>query len=242
MEDLEPQTDKESFLAKFSSLRPDLYFPEGWTEEQKAEVVEAIRPATVKTSIFSSIPMRCYGRECEFADTCPILAKNLAPVGNPCPIEMATVQQFMADYMYELGVDPENLIEVSMIRDLVDQEVQYLRKTKVLAKEHFIQENVVGVDPEGTPIMKKELHMAVELEDRLHKRKRDLRNQLLATREARAKIGQTALDSAQVLANVLDSVRELDAKKAKARSVKLGRLYRDDDDVDDAVIDIEPEE
>jgi flagellar L-ring protein precursor FlgH len=39
-------------------------------------------------------------------------------------------------------VNPNNLVEVSMVRDLVDQEVQYLRKTKLLAKEHFIQENI----------------------------------------------------------------------------------------------------
>jgi len=46
--------------------------------------------------------------------------------------------------MHQLDVSPDNLVEVSMVRDLVDQEVQYIRKTKLLAKEHFIQENVIG--------------------------------------------------------------------------------------------------
>jgi hypothetical protein len=36
-----------------------------------------------------------------------------------------------------------------MVRDLVDQEVQYLRKTKLLSKEHFIQENIIGIDKDG---------------------------------------------------------------------------------------------
>jgi hypothetical protein len=59
---------------------------------------------------------------------------------------MSMVSQFTAEYMEQLDVSPENLVEVSMVRDLVDQEVQYLRKTKLLAKEHFIQENIIGID------------------------------------------------------------------------------------------------
>jgi len=54
--------------------------------------------------------------------------------------------------------------------------------------------------------MKKELHLAVELEDRLHKRRKDLRNQLLATREARAKVGQVQLDTAQAISETIYKV------------------------------------
>lgn len=226
--ELTPTSDKEQFLAQFSNLRPDLYFPESWNDEERAKAAELVRPAALKTGMLSSIPMKCYAEACHYADTCPLFAVGLAPKGKPCPIEMGFVQQFMADYEYELGVDPENLSEVSLVRDLVDQEIQSLRKQKILAKEHFIQENVVGIDQEGNPVMKKELHMAVELEDRLHRRKKDLRNQLMITREARARVGQTALDTAQALSNVLDSVRDLEVQKQKAIKSKLGQLYHDD--------------
>ena len=55
---------------------------------------------------------------------------------------MSMVAQFTSEYLDQLDVNPNNLVEVSMVRDLVDQEVQYLRKTKILAKEHFIQEDI----------------------------------------------------------------------------------------------------
>jgi len=178
--------------------------------------------------MFSSIPMNCQSEKCIFAATCPLLKENLAPRGKPCPIEMSMVSQFTAEYLEQLDVNPNNLVEVSMVRDLVDQEVQYLRKTKLLAKEHFIQENIIGVDQEGQPIFKKELHLAVELEDKLHKRRKDLRNQLLATREAKAKVGQVQLDTAQAISEIINKVQSIDIQREKIIKQKLGTYEIDE--------------
>lgn len=231
---------KTNFLDSFEALRPDLFFPESWSDEDKSKAVEMIRPQRTRTSMFSSIPMNCEATKCVFADTCPLLKENLAPKGNPCPIEMSIVAQFTADYMDQLDVLPDNLIEVSMIRDLVDQEVQYIRKTKLLAKEHFIQENVVGIDESGQPILKKELHLAVELEDRLHKRRKELRNQLMATREAKSRMGQTQLDTAQTISNIIDKVRVLESEREKLLKMKLGTFERDDYIEVDPIDELEP--
>lgn len=222
------KADKNSFMKEFESLRPDLFFPETWSEEDKQKAVELVRPQKTRTSMFSSIPMNCEAHKCTFADTCPLLKENLAPKGNPCPIEMSIVAQFTNEYMEQLDVQSDNLVEVSMIRDLVDQEVQYIRKTKLLAKEHFIQENIIGVDNDGQPILKKELHLAVELEDRLHKRRKDLRNQLLATREAKAKIGQTQLDTAQAISDIIHKVQNIELEREKLIKKKLGTYDKDD--------------
>jgi len=228
MSEIEKLNNKNSFMKEFESLRPDLFFPETWTDEQKEKAVELVRPQKTKTSMFSSIPMNCEAIKCIFSDTCPLLRENLAPKGKPCPIEMSIVAQFTADYMNQLDVHPDNLVEVSMVRDLVDQEVQYIRKTKLLAKEHFVQENIIGVDNEGQPILKKELHLAVELEDKLHKRRKDLRNQLLATREAKAKVGQTQLDSAQAISDIIYKVQEIELQREKLLKKKLGTYEKDE--------------
>lgn len=222
------KVSKDKFMKEFETLRPDLFFPEDWSKEDKDKAVDLIRPQKTRTSMFSSIPMNCEAVKCVFASTCPLLKENLAPKGSPCPIEMSIVAQFTAEYMEQLDVVPENLVEVSMVRDLVDQEVQYIRKTKLLAKEHFIQENIVGVDDNGQPILKKELHLAVELEDRLHKRRKDLRNQLLATREAKAKIGQTQLDTAQAISDIISKVQNIEIEREKLLKKKLGIYDKDE--------------
>lgn len=227
MADIE-KVSKEKFMKEFESLRPDFFMPEHWTDEQKQKATDLVRPQKTRTSMFSSIPMNCESSRCIFADTCPLLKENLAPKGSPCPIEMSIVAQFTAEYMEQLDVLPDNLVEVSMVRDLVDQEVQYIRKTKLLAKEHFIQENIIGIDNEGNPILKKELHLAVELEDKLHKRRKDLRNQLLATREAKAKIGQTQADTAQAISDIVSKVQNIEIQREKLLRQKLGTYDRDD--------------
>lgn len=215
--------NKDSFIKNFESLRPDLFFPEEWSQEEIDKAIDLVRPQKTRTSMFASIPMRCEAEKCIFATTCPLLQENLAPKGKACPLEMSIVSQFTSEYMEQLDVSPDNLVEVSMVRDLVDQEVQYIRKTKLLAKEHFIQENVIGIDSNtGEPIMKKELHLAVELEDRLHKRRKDLRNQLLATREARAKVGQVQLDTAQQISEIIQKVQNIEKEKNKILKQKLG--------------------
>ena len=191
------KSDKSKFLNNFESLRPDLFFPETWTDEQREKAVDLVRPQKTRTSMFSSIPMNCEASKCTFADTCPLLKENLAPRGKPCPIEMSIVSQFTAEYMEQL-------------------------------EEHFIQENIIGVDNDGMPILKKELHLAVELEDRLHRRRKDLRNQLLATREAKAKVGQTQLDSAQAISDILFKVQSLENQREKLLKQKLGIYDKDD--------------
>ena len=172
MKGIERQTDRNGFMAALQDMNPDLFLPEEWDAEQRNRALEMVRPPKTRTSMFTLIPMLCRGRECPFVKMCPLFPEGLAPIGAPCPIEMASVSDFMQGYMEDLGVDIDNLVEVSMIRDLVDQEIQYLRKTKILSQEHFIQENVIAVDQDGNPVVRKELHLAVELEDRLHRRKK----------------------------------------------------------------------
>ena len=241
MGELQKPEDKNSFMKNFESLRPDLFFPESWSEEEIKKANELVKPQKTKTAMFASIPMNCEAERCVFAETCPLLKENVAPRNKPCPLEMSMVVQFTQDYLQQLDVNPNNLVEVSMVRDLVDQEVQYLRKTKLLAKEHFIQENVIGVDQDGQPIMKKELHLAVELEDKLHKRRKDLRNQLLATREAKAKIGQVQLDTAQAISDIISKVQSIETQREKLLKQKLG-TYELDEYIEDQSVDINQDE
>lgn len=228
MSEIEKLKEKEGFLHTFESLRPDLFFPEGWTEEERSQVAEMVRPSKIKTSMFASIPMTCASRNCPVADTCPLMKINKAPHGSPCPIEMAAVQQFMGDYIEEMRVDPKSMTEVAMVRDLVDQEIQYIRKNKILAKEHFIQENPVGLDPQGNVIVSKQLHQAVDYEDRIHKRKREILKQMNATREAKSKIGQGNLDTAQSLAAAFAKLSELDRVEEAELNKRLGLIPRDE--------------
>jgi hypothetical protein len=50
----------------------------------------------------------------------------------------------------------------------------------------------------------------------------------LATREAKAKIGQTQLDTAQAISDILDKVRGIEKEREKLIRQKTGMLEADD--------------
>ena len=62
----------------------------------------------------------------------------------------------------------------------------------------------------------------------MHKRRKDLRNQLLATREARAKTGQTQLDTAQAISDIIQKVQKIEIENNKLIRKKLGTYEVDD--------------
>jgi len=229
---------KARFMSEFNELRPDLFMPVEWDGDKKDAALNELRSTKTKTAMFASIPMTCKAEACVYQDTCPLQAKDMAPKGSPCPIELRIMVQFAEDYMEELNVDPANLVEVSMIRDLVDQEIQYIRKAKLLAKDGMIQDSVIGIGNNGEPIISKQLHLAVDLEDKIHKRKNELRKNLLATREAKAKVGQGNLDTAQTLSNIFEKIREVDLENDRLMRRKLG-IETKDDYIDAQVIDDE---
>lgn len=202
--------DKENFMAELEKIRPDLMYADIWSESDREFAADQFRPSKVKSGMISTIPMICRGDACFVAEMCPLVDRGIAPVGKSCPIEMAAALQFFNDYIHELNVDTDRMVEVSMVRDLVDQEIQQMRKTWVLSQEHFIQENVAGVDSEGNVIVSKQLHQAIDYEEKILKRKEKLRNALLATRESKAKSGQVTKDNAQLISDLMAEARQVE--------------------------------
>lgn len=231
---------KETFFNEFERTRPDIVYAESWSPEQKQAASSMLRRGRSKINMLSVIPLNCKGPDCIYAFMLPEVHEEKPELSKPCPVESAAVHEFFWDYVEELGVDVARMVEVSMVRDLVDQEIQQLRKTIVLSQEHFIQENVVGLDPQGNVVTSKDLHKAVEYEERILKRKEKIRNALLATRESKVKHGQAQADGATVIANILDEVRKVEQARQKELMAKLG-LSEFDDYIEDAEIEEEPE-
>jgi len=221
LESFDPE--KADFFKEFESLRPDLVYSDSWSVEQKKEANKLLKKGRAKVGMLSLIPLHCKGPDCIYAPMAPLIHEDYPKEAKrPCPVESAAVNDFFWDYVEELSVDVSRMVEVSMVRDLVDQEIQQLRKSVVLSQEHFIQENVVGLNDQGEVVTKKELHQAIDYEERLLKRKEKLRNALLATRESKAKIGQGQADGATVISNILAEVEKVNRARQKALLQELG--------------------
>lgn len=237
MSDLPEQYDeKQRFLDEMEDMRPDLMYPESWDSAKVDLANKVVNKTSVVKQMFSAIPMRCKGDKCHARLSCPLYLEGIPPVGQKCPIEMRLIRQLSEVLGESLQVDFNDFTEVSQLRVIVDQEIQMMRASNYLAEEGFIMDNVIGIGEDGEAILKKEMSLAVELQDRIHKRLKDYRAQLLATRADRVKINQGEVDSAKAVAKILKEVSVLNQERERALKLAI------DNTLNDEVIDIDSTE
>lgn len=235
MKEIEPFDEKADFINSFKELQDGLV-PVEWSGERQERVNELLADRRLNTARVATIPMICRGSACPSAGVCPLYQEGLHPLGMSCPIEMKIVVNMMLSLIEELEIDSSSMNEVGMVRDLVDQEIQQLRKQSLLAQNDIIQENVIGIDEQGEPILKKELHLAVEWEDRIHKRKAVILKQLVATREAKIKAGSTVLDQAANMAKILGEYQRISSANDEKLLNKAGMGEHHDDYIESQVL------
>lgn len=242
-----PDQDKKDFMDKLDDLKPEPY---SQTPEMQQSYEAMFAPNQVKTGMLATIPSTC-GPKCLYGSSCPKKQNpdQFDPDAN-CPVESALVHQLFQGYVEDLEVDVSRFSEVALVRDLVNQDVQQMRASAVLSKEHFIQEIVAGINENGEVVTQPDLHKAVDYEDRVLKRKEKLRNALLATRESRIKAGGGKMDNAQNVASMLHELREYQTQVHKQALAEQGYQHYDayveedseSDDAEDAeVIDSDNE-
>lgn len=222
---------KREFMEELDRLLPDVSDDYDDPElEQKYQ--DLFRPNQVQTGMLAAIPRKCNG-DCMYGNACPRQASgDWHRHDEACPVESAVVHQLFQGYVEDLEVDVTKMVEVAMVRDLVNQEVQHLRATASLSNEEFIQQYVAGVDSEGNVITQPDLHKAIDYEDRILKRKEKLRNALLATRESRAKAGQSRMDDATSVADALLQLRRAERAKNNSHQDEFHDEYIDAEVVD----------
>lgn len=183
----------------------DDLFPDEWSLEQvETAKSELFKDGRINKGFYSKIPRRC-------SDSCPYEARGQCPLSKKprkalCPEEAAFVEMLMRGYVQSLNISREDLVSLSMVRDLVDVEIQILRKQGDLANEAFLVEKeffdrsgqVVGSELVENPL--------VSTDDKLNKRKRDILKTLAGTREQKLKyLGDLAkTDTMERVARLLE--------------------------------------
>jgi len=166
---------------------------------------------------YHSIPILCKGSDCPYADTCALLEEGLAPAGEKCPMEIAAVEQLFDAYVQELKVEPGNIVDLSLIKELVDLDIAILRCDNRLAIDaDFIQEVAVAVTPKGFVISKPELHKAADYKGKLMEKRHKVLNLLNSTRKDKAGSKLTIqYDPSVRAAELLEKAREFWEKEQR---------------------------
>lgn len=163
--------------------------PPEWeiSEKGKEAIRVAVGMAQIKHGLIAGVPILCKGAGCPFKDTCYLFAEGLDVPGERCPIEIAAIVQRFDAYMEELHIKTEDTTDMSLLKNLVDIEIQLVRADRKMAvSADLIEEVVAAVGHDGTPYYRPEISKAAEYKVKLLSEHSRILSYLHATRKDKA--------------------------------------------------------
>jgi hypothetical protein len=186
-----------------------------WALSNKAStaVSASMSMLATKHGFYSAIPIVCKGDTCPYKATCEIQRGGLAPEGEPCPVEIAKIFTLYENYSEELQIKENDEIDKTLLKDLINTEIQLSRcDAKVAEEGDFVQLVAFAVAEDGTILEKPELSKAVEFREKALKKKYDILRLLNSTRKDKADSNiSMAFSPTQIVEDLMAKAKEFDS-------------------------------
>ena len=164
----------------------ELSLGNAWGYSEKG--IEAKRAAmtmlSTKTGMYARIPLMCKSDNCPYAESCSLLPYNLAPFGEPCPIETAQIEIRYEGYKEDFGIDMSSFTDKTLTSDLINHDIMLERCKALLSKEGvLVVEVFAGVSEQGDMYTRPEVSKHWEAYERIQKKRNDIYELMMATRK-----------------------------------------------------------
>lgn len=166
----------------------------GLSTAETIQVNQFSKRNKLKHGMFAAIPLICKDKMCPYSSVCPIPQGQRTPQGR-CPVEIGTIITRFDSWCKHFGLDTENeyikdedLVDASLIRDLVDNEIQIMRaENKLAINGDFIGDTLATVDNKGNPWYQKAVTPEAEFKLTLLDKRQKILQLLNSTRKDKAK-------------------------------------------------------
>ena len=219
--DLKDKTDAEITTAMWG-IQPALI----------KEISNMNRIYASKHGMFSSVPIICRGQDCSYKDVC-MVSQQQRTVGQRCPMEIATIlsryEQWCMHFEIDTSqntIDAADLVDATLIKDLVNIEVQMMRaENKIALNGDFMADTLLDIDKKCNPYYGKIVSPEVEFLMTLQDKKVKILNQLNATRKDKAS-DKSKTSGSEAAIRIFQQVQELTKQQ---NNVNISELEFDDD-------------
>lgn len=186
----------------------------GISERGLRAIKTAVAMSNTKHGLFASIPIVCKSAQCPYADSCYLLTMNLDTPGERCPQEIAAIMERFEAYTNQLDISVDNMVDLNLIKNLVDIEIQIVRAdNKVAMNGDFIENVIAAISPQGDAYYKPELSKAAEFKLKLLAEHSKILSLLHATRKDKAADKTTiVMDASSYAASLLKKARDMEAE------------------------------
>lgn len=197
--------NKTQSFASILSNKANLLDLKDKSSEEITSAMWGIQPALIqeignmsrvyasKHGMFASVPIICRGPDCAYKDVCMVSTAQRT-IGQRCPMEIAAIlaryELWCAHFDININqdtIDPRDLVDATLIKDLVNTEVQMMRaENKIALNGDFMADTLLDIDKKCVPYYGKIVSPEVEFLLSLHNQKVKILNQLNATRKDKA--------------------------------------------------------
>lgn len=176
-------------------------------------IAQSLEIYNTKHGLYAAIPLMCKGQSCPYASVCPLIDAGQDPSGTRCPLEIGLILKQYDVYKSEFNIDEENIVDLHLVKDLVDCDVQLFRADNRIAMQgDFIEEVTISVTDSGQEIKAPQISKAAEFKDKIQTKKHKVLQLMHSTRSDKAGDKLTiTLDpstyAAQLMAQVADTMK-----------------------------------
>ena len=179
------QEERETAIANREAFEQNLSNIWGHSSLGLEAKKAAMSMLSTKNGMYARIPLVCKAHGCPYADSCPLLKYNLAPLGEPCPKETAEIELRYSAYDQDFQLDDASFTDRNLVSELINYDIMLDRLRALLVKEEVLIVDVVtGITEQGEEYTHPEVSKTWEAYERVEKKRNNIYDLMLATRKS----------------------------------------------------------
>lgn len=190
----------------------EIEMPATWniSNEARGMIADSLSMYSTKHGLYAAIPIVPYDDECLYGDLCPLNRSEMSHKGERCPLEISLIMKRYDEYVKEFQIDEDNVVDMGLVKDLVDYDVQLFRAENRISRDgDFIEDVVVAVTDGGREISAPQISKAAEYKERIMNKKHKVLQLMHSTRSDKAGDKLTlTLDPSSYAAQLMSKVAE----------------------------------
>jgi len=140
----------------------------------------------------STMVMTCRTVTCPFRHMCVLNRNQLAPDGDPCPIEKKVINELETTIVEELDIDQNSTLEMELLFDLIDAKLLDMRTSGLIGEVGVVQ--TIEVRSGNVTSSSRDVAPEFKVKMDLKKLKFAIMEEFMATRKAKKKYGLAGND------------------------------------------------
>lgn len=182
--------------------------PWGLTPKALSAKKAAMTMLATKNGLHAKVPLVCKAGGCPYSSSCMLLAYDMAPQGEYCPVEIAQIELRSTGYSQDIDYDSASFTDKNLLCELVTLDIMIERCKSLMSAEGTpVIEMAIGVDSNGNEIRQPTVSKSWEAYERISKKRDSVYQLLMMTRKDRKGDGadDDGINTSEILKEVIDS-------------------------------------